>query len=307
MELDQIRNTLTNNLREHLNWQIPKDGNNGLREVYEYSLFPTGKLFRPLLVWAIAKDFHKDQEFLANSNHALLASAVEFHHAYSLLHDDLPSMDNDTIRRGKPCAHLAFNEWKALLAGDGLLNLSYQTLSKIKSDKLPMMFGLMGRLLGTKGLVQGQVLDLSGEMTRNFSSLLETHKLKTARLTQFSLLSSYLLVKSQETEYRQFMDLYRLGHRIGIVFQLLDDLTELTNFNLPHHEKLVNPWFNFEKETYLELSTGLKIIGDLLNKYQFDHLKLVIADYFRTIEQIKDKPLVIDLPTHLIFEFFKFD
>jgi geranylgeranyl pyrophosphate synthase len=305
MELDQIRNTLTNNLREHLNWQIPKDGN--LREVYEYSLFPTGKLFRPLLVWAIAKDFDKGQEFLPNSNHALLASCVEFHHAYSLLHDDLPSMDNDTIRRGKPCAHLAFNEWKALLAGDGLLNLSYQTLSKIKSDKLPMMFRLMGRLLGSKGLVQGQVLDLSGEMTRNFSSLVETHKLKTARLIQFSLLSSYLAVKSQEIEYRQFIDLYRLGHRIGIVFQLLDDLTELTNFNLPHHEKLVNPWINFEKETYLELTTGLKIIGDLLNKYQFKHLKQVIGDYYRTIEKIKDKPLVIDLPTHLIFEFFKYD
>ncbi len=305
MELEQIRNILTQNMREHLNWQIPREGNNSLREVYEYSLFPTGKLFRPLLVWAIAKDFYKDQEFLTDSNHSLLASCVEFHHAYSLLHDDLPSMDNDTIRRGKPCAHLAFNEWKALLAGDGLLNLSYQTLSKIKSDRLPMIFKLMGGLLGTKGLVQGQVLDLSGEMTRNFASLVETHKLKTARLIQFSLLSSYLLVESQKINFRQFRDLYRLGHRIGIVFQLLDDLTELTNFNLPDHEKLVNPWFNFEKETQLELTTGLKIIGDLLNKYQYNHLKLVIGDYYRTMEKIKDKPLVIDIPTHQIFELFK--
>ena len=304
MELDQIRNTLTHNLREHLDWQMPL---NGLREVYEYSLFPTGKLFRPLLVWAIAKDFCKNQEFLAKSNHALLASCVEFHHVYSLLHDDLPSMDNDTIRRGRPCAHLAFNEWKALLAGDGLLNLSYQTLSKIKSEKLPNIFKLMGSLLGTKGLVQGQVLDLSGEVTRNFSSLIETHKLKTARLIQFCLLSSYLLNKSQEIKYRQFMDLYRLGHRIGIVFQLLDDLTELTNFNLPDHEKLVNPWLNFKEEAYLELTMGLKIIRDLLNKYQFNHLKMVIGDYYRTIERIRNIPLVIDLPKHQIFEFFKYD
>ncbi len=307
MDLAQTRKILTTNLFKHLSWHLPRLRNNSLgniNEVYEYALFPTGKLFRPLLVWAIAKDFSNNPDFSPNSNHALLASCIEFHHTYSLLHDDLPSMDNDTLRRGKPCSHLAFNEWKALLAGDGLLNCSYQTLSKIKSDKLPDLFKLMGGLLGTKGLIQGQVLDLSGEMTKDFNSLLETHKLKTARLIQFSLLSSLVLV---ESNYRKFLDLFRLGHRLGIVFQLLDDLTELTDFNLPAHEKEVNPWFNFKEQALQEVTLGLKIIREIIKKYSLTNIEFVISDYFKSIEKIKDKPLVVEVPTSLIFKYFKFD
>src|SRR3990172_6173180 len=100
MNIDQIRNILTNNLKEHLDMHLPKvhgfsPGN--LKEVYEYSLFPTGKLFRPLLVWAVERDYSGNSDFSSHSDHALLASTVEFHHTYSLLHDDLPSMDNDTF------------------------------------------------------------------------------------------------------------------------------------------------------------------------------------------------------------------
>ena len=307
MDLEQTRKILTSNLLEHLSWHLPRQRSNSLgniNEVYEYSLFPTGKLFRPLLVWAVAKDFAKEPDFSPNSNHALLASCVEFHHTYSLLHDDLPSMDNDTMRRGKPCSHLAYNEWKALLAGDGLLNCSYQTLSKIKSDRLPEIFKLMGGLLGTKGLIQGQVLDLSGEMTKDFASLLETHKLKTARLIQFSLVGSLLLV---ESNYRKFLDLFRLGHRLGIVFQLLDDLTELTDFNLSAHEKEVNPWFNFKDQSLKELTSGLKIIQEILKKHRLSNLESVIRDYFKSVEKIKDKPLLLEIPTSLIFQYFRFD
>ncbi len=302
MNLEEIRNTLSVNLKAHLIWEIPKDDKKGLTEVYDYALFPTGKLFRPLLVWAMGKDFSKNLDFSLNSNHALMASCVEFHHTYSLLHDDLPSMDNDTLRRGKPCTHLAFNEWKALLAGDGLLNLSYQTLSKINSDKLALIFKLMGRLLGTKGLIHGQVLDLSGEMTKDFQTLLETHKLKTARLIQFSLLSGYLLTENHRTT---FLDIYRLGHRMGLVFQFLDDLTELTDFNLGPHEKMVNPWFNFKDQTLSELLKGLKYIRKIIEKHNLIHLKMVLEDYYRSIEKIKGKPVVIDVPIDLIINTIK--
>lgn len=307
MNIDQTRNILSNTLKEILELHLPRvktksPGN--INEVYEYSLFPTGKLFRPLLVWALEKDLAGKSDFSKLSDHGLLAASVEFHHTYSLLHDDLPSMDNDTLRRGKPCAHLAFNEWKALLAGDGLLNCSYQTLSKIKSNRLPKIFKLMGGLLGTKGLIQGQVLDLSGEMTQDFSALLETHKLKTARLIQFSLLSSFLLIESKKI---RFMDLYRLGHRMGIVFQLLDDLTELTDLNVSAHERAVNPWFNFKEQTLIELTEGLRIIRNILNKHELSNLKLVIGDYFKSIEKIKDRRLLIEIPTFEIFQFFKFD
>jgi geranylgeranyl pyrophosphate synthase len=298
MNLEKIRNQLAQNLQEHLNLGVPRDG---LKEVYEYALFPTGKLFRPLLVWAVAKDLDKDTDFTGRSNHGLLASSVEFHHSYSLIHDDLPSMDNDTLRRGKPCTHLAFNEWKALLAGDGLLNLSYQTLSKINSKRLPLVFKLMGNLLG----IQGQALDLSGEITKNFNNLLETHKLKTARLIQFSILSSFLLDESLEIDYRKFLDLFRLGHRIGITFQLLDDLTELTDFDICAHERLINPWFNFKEQTFLELIKGLKTIFYLVNKYELTHVKIVMEEYFGNIEKIINGDMVTDIPTSKILDLLR--
>ena len=120
MSPEEIENTLS----YHLDLLLPHHKS---REVYEYATLPGGKLFRPCLVWSILYDLdptlYKKSVQDKNSSHAKLASAVEFHHSYTLLHDDLPCMDDDTIRRGKACTHLVFGQWQALLAGDGLLNL----------------------------------------------------------------------------------------------------------------------------------------------------------------------------------------
>ena len=147
-------------------------------EFYNYALFPTGKLFRSKLISAFSKDHNLNT---ITNNQILLCSSIEAHHTYTLLHDDLPCMDDDDERRGKPSTHIKFGEWQSLLTGDGLLNISYRLLSKIQSRNLNTILSIYSHALGPKGLIHGQVLDLSEEMNNNFSTLLLTHELKTAR------------------------------------------------------------------------------------------------------------------------------
>ena len=107
--------------------------NEAFFDVLDWATLPAGKLFRPRLVLALAQD--NDGEI--DINHRHLAVAIELHHAYTLVHDDLPAMDNDLIRRGKASTHAQFGEWKAILAGDALLIQSFYELGQIKSDSLP--------------------------------------------------------------------------------------------------------------------------------------------------------------------------
>ena len=170
--------------------------NHSFKEVYEWSLYPPGKLFRPLLALASHLDSCSElslESLTHSDNIAYFCSAVEIHHTYTLIHDDLPAMDDDCERRGRPSSHIKFNEWKAILAGDGLLNASYQLLSKISHQELRNLLKVFSWALGPKGLIQGQVLDLSGEMKNSFQNIVHTHKLKTSRLIQVSLLGGHFL------------------------------------------------------------------------------------------------------------------
>jgi len=181
-------------MKTHLKMCLP---HHQISEVYEYATLPGGKLIRPHLVWSILQDLNPKLYNQSSSNpfsdHALLSSSIEFHHSYTLLHDDLPCMDDDQIRRGKACTHLVYGEWKALLAGDGLLNVSYQLLSKLKNKRSNDLFRFYSWSTGPKGLIHGQVLDLSNEMNLSFENTLRTHELKTARLFQVAILGSAIL------------------------------------------------------------------------------------------------------------------
>ncbi len=282
---------LENNLYRHLMPLLPK---HPIAEVYEYAVFPPGKLFRPQLVQAIAFDFATDKQLVMlkkwddSTPHAYLASLVEIHHAYTLVHDDLPEMDNDEIRRGKPATHVKYGQWQALLTGDGLLNISYQLTRNFPSSKLPTLIALIGHFLGPKGLIHGQVLDLSEEMTNDFETLIQTHKLKTGRLIQLAIIGSYLLLeetKENGPQYRTAINLARLGHAMGITFQLLDDLTELCDQTLNKHELQVNPWFNFNELSKIELIKQLKVIETLRTQYQLENFSHVLTLYYSKILQ----------------------
>jgi geranylgeranyl pyrophosphate synthase len=282
---------IISNLEIHLNQVSP---NHNFKEVYEYGVLPPGKVFRPQLVCAAYKDFSKNETFLNESSHRtnLLASAVELHHAYTLLHDDLPCMDDDDERRGKPSTHKKFNQWKALLAGDGLQTASFRLISKYDGEMLQTMFKFFSWALGPKGLIQGQVLDLNEEMTTSFENLLLTHQNKTARLIQTSILLGYWsAMDDDETDssniYNESKQLFRFGHSIGIIFQLLDDLTELVDIKLSAHEQSVNPWINsFAPKCYDTLIKELENISKILTLKPMPETNKVLSNYLKKIESM---------------------
>jgi geranylgeranyl pyrophosphate synthase len=273
---DKIEKFLEANLQHHLSLTLR---NSSIRPVYEYALLPAGKLFRPKLVAASYQATLGEQTMkreLQNplSNLSLLCSVVEIHHAYTLVHDDLPCMDDDDMRRGRPSTHIQFGQWQALLAGDGLHALSYQLLSKVHSSSLPLLLRLMGHTLGVSGLIEGQALDCSGEMKKDFLTLRTTHLLKTARLIQFSLLAGHIIASAPT--YRSCVELARLGETLGVAFQLIDDLSELSE-DLSLHEQDINPWINFKEESFHEIQKILNQALGLLEKRP--SLQAVFARY----------------------------
>lgn len=266
-------------MRYHLAKLLPHHASS---DVYTYATLPGGKLFRPHLVWSTLKDLNPDlfQKSKTNpdSAHALLATAVEFHHSYTLIHDDLPSMDNDTVRRGKPCTHLAFGEWQALLAGDGLLNLSYQLLTKMNNERTLQAMRFFSWALGPKGLIHGQVLDLSHEMTKTLDNTLRTHELKTARLIQAAVLGSAILATKKDSKREK--KLWRYSKLLGINFQLIDDLSELSESVLSDHEKDVNPFLHHTEKTLEVTIKGLKTFNELSAELNLQETNAIVKDYY---------------------------
>ncbi len=288
-----IHSLLEKNLENYLINNLPS---HAAKDVYLYSLIPAGKLFRPRLVHAMSLDL---TGALFTKNHSLLANAVEIHHAYTLIHDDLPSMDDDNMRRGRESSHIKFNEWKALLTGDGLLNLSFQALSEIDHPNSMKIINLFSRLLGPNGLIHGQYLDLSEEMNDSINKLVETHILKTARLIQVCLVSSYLL-EEEEKSLSKYLALFKLGHYIGLTFQLLDDLGELCEAEIGQHEQAVNPWKSYNKEPMKLLIKSLKNINRIINNYELKELNKYLQSYFlKTSKKLKDGEENIQLHTEL--------
>jgi geranylgeranyl pyrophosphate synthase len=268
-------------LRFHLNKELP---HHLIKDVYNYALFPGGKFFRPLLVHSIFEDINPNlylkETNQQNSNLHLLASALEMHHTYTLLHDDLPCMDDDKERRGKPCTHIQFGEWKALLTGDGLLNISYSLLSQIKHPHALAIMRLNTWALGPKGLIHGQVLDLSLEMSKSFKNTLRTHELKTGRLILSALLSSALC--AQPTLDKKLLNkIYKQAHLLGSNFQFIDDLSELTEPNLSTHEKEVNPWILFPEECLNHTILYLNKFQKISFENNFKNLDLMVEDYYK--------------------------
>ncbi len=237
-----------------------------LRETCDYVLFPTGKLFRAKMVWALALDCN-----YFTDNHRLFATSIECHHAYTLVHDDLPCMDNSDERRGRPSVHRRFNEWKALLAGDGLLNVSYRILGEIHHCRGRTIFKIFSHTLGPKGLIIGQFKDLSQKTELHKDEIFNIYELKTARLIQCALIGSYLLC--DRVSYRQALNIIRLGRSIGIVFQLLDDLVDT--------DSSLNPWEEYFQQCFEEYQKSIDFIYKCIENKS--HLTAVLKEIFQNI------------------------
>lgn len=231
-------------------------------------VFPAGKLFRPRLVYNLAMDI----DGKLSRNHHYLMAALEFHHVYSLIHDDLPAMDDDDLRRGKLSLHKYASEGEAILVGDALINLSYEALSQIRHPFAIELISMFSKLMGPLGLIEGQYLDLYQE-NKNWDQLIHIHQLKTSYLIEFALLATTKV--SQESPK---IDLSKLAKAIGLSFQLLDDKSELKDLSSKDEEKK-NAFLINRKEAQKRLDQEMKYIKTFFKENKLPRLEEQISSW----------------------------
>ena len=196
-----------------------------LLEAMEYSVLGAGKRIRPLLAYATAELCELDPALIDS-----VAASVELVHAYSLIHDDLPSMDDDDLRRGRPTLHRAFDEATAILAGDALQALAFEILCTDeqltqRAQAQIKIVTWLARAIGPSGMVGGQALDLAGEGKKlNEQQLEDVHRRKTGQLIRAAIMMPSEL-SNMSTDDKQALDAF--ARDIGLVFQIRDDLLEV--------------------------------------------------------------------------------
>ncbi|MFL8937970.1 polyprenyl synthetase family protein [Rossellomorea oryzaecorticis] len=231
-----------------------------IKEAMVYSLEAGGKRIRPVLLLAVIEGFKKDPELGLKT-----AAALEMIHTYSLIHDDLPSMDDDDLRRGKPTNHKVFGEAMAILAGDGLLTHSFGLIAEdplITSDQKVKLIGLLAHSAGPEGMVGGQVADIEGENKKLSVEELETiHVHKTGKLLIFSVLAGAVIAGASVEEQTR---LERFAHHIGLAFQIQDDILDIEG-----EEELIGKRTGSDESKQKSTYPGLLTIDGSKKKLQF--------------------------------------
>lgn len=268
--------------------EIQKTFHSDLTDACIYSLSNGGKRFRPTLVLAA---FYSRSQSKEVQNALYLASAVECIHTYSLIHDDLPSMDNDDYRRGKLTCHKKFGEALAILAGDALNSFGFYLVSKVETQDPKLISDLLQILhdgAGGTGMVSGQVLDLKYEKNsvREIQALEELHNKKTGAL----IVSSLLLGNRLHSDYLNYQKIFfEYGKKLGLLFQVTDDIIDVessfeelgkTPGKDQKAEKLTYiSFYGLEKAKELRdvLTNELVILSDKINHNFFRELPVYIA------------------------------
>jgi geranylgeranyl pyrophosphate synthase len=201
----------------------PADGPAGeLCEAMRWSLFGGGKRFRPALVLAVGRSCGSGDDKLLGT-----AAAVEMIHTYSLIHDDLPAMDNDELRRGRATSHKQFGEATAILAGDALQALAFQTIAEDErigeSVRIRLLRGLGD---AAAAMVSGQFLDLEAEGQEiSTEELRAIHRNKTGALIEFSAVAGAIIGGVNDREENRIRE---YGRSVGLLFQIVDDILDVT-------------------------------------------------------------------------------
>lgn len=191
-----------------------------LNAAMEYSLLNGGKRLRPFLVYATGQLLGAKLEDLDRP-----ATAIELIHSYSLVHDDLPAMDDDDLRRGKPTCHLAFNEATAILVGDALQTLAFQQLAHPEQPAALALVAQLATASGAQGMVGGQMLDLASEGKQlNLEELEQLHQHKTGALINAAVMLGALVAGANE---EQLKSLQKFAKSLGLAFQVEDDLLDI--------------------------------------------------------------------------------
>ena len=221
--LQLIAEKIEKNLDEILSPSL--DGDEFLNEAMRYSVLGGGKRLRPFLAIEGSSFFDVDTDDVIK-----ISCAIELLHVYSLVHDDLPAIDDDDLRRGKLSNHKYFDEATAILVGDGLQALAFEILSgsfnKIKSKNQIELINLFSNMVGHKGMVGGQAIDIRSNQNEelNIAKLLMMYKMKTANLISFSCQAGAIISDSNNLKRKALQD---FGDNLGLVFQITDDILDV--------------------------------------------------------------------------------
>ena len=229
-ELKEKLTAFSRRFNEHLPkfFNLPDGPEKRVVQAMEYSVMNGGKRLRPFLVCECASLFDQPEEKSFRT-----AVALEMLHSYSLIHDDLPAMDNDDLRRGKPTCHKQFDEATAILAGDGLLTYAFEIISDKKTHPQPIIRNHLIKLLAEaagafNGMIAGQMLDIYAESIKNPADpekMIKTiEEMKTGRLLRYACEAGAILGNAQPEEHQALIDYSR---RIGIAFQIADDILDV--------------------------------------------------------------------------------
>ena len=243
-----------------------------VKDAMRYALEAGGKRLRPYLVFAMSN------QTLQNENMLKLAYALEMVHTYSLVHDDLPAMDNDDYRRGQLTTHKRFDEATAILAGDALLTQAFYIISTLalRHEDLVRAIHILSLSSGANGMILGQVLDIQNDTkhTNQIEDLYRLYEYKTGCLFSAALRLGNLLNQKHENEDQ----LDRIGKKLGIVFQIQDDYLERTSTfdvigksnqsDLDNHKKTVIEFLGIDatklkiNELYAELNRDIMLLNE---------------------------------------------
>ncbi|MBM7542442.1 polyprenyl synthetase family protein [Amphibacillus cookii] len=242
-----------------------------LKQAILYSINAGGKRVRPILMIASCEAFQGDKHKVLP-----IAAALEMVHTYSLIHDDLPAMDNDDLRRGLPTNHIKFDESTAILAGDALLTLSFQVINEAETltpEEKVFASKKLSLAAGGSGMVAGQVLDIAAENKRiELQALENIHRLKTGQLLIYAMeMGAYMA----GTSYKELEAIKACADQMGLIFQIQDDILDV-NGDQQKMGKNIGSDLEKEKSTYPKIY-GLD--GALKEKQEkVDSAKQILVD-----------------------------
>ena len=256
-------------------------------EAMNYSVKAGGKRLRPILMLETCKLFGGKEE-----NVYSFMAAIEFIHTYSLVHDDLPAMDNDEFRRGLKTTHAKYGEDIAILAGDGLLNLAYETMSDAVCKSNDVCAAKAMRVIANKagsfGMVGGQTVDVINEGKKlDLETINYIHNLKTAALIEASMIAGAILGGASDSQVEK---IEQIAKNIGIAFQIQDDILDV----IGDEEKLGKPVLSDEKN---EKDTYITLLGLEKSKERVEELS---NDAINELEALGDNEFLVELVEKLI-------
>lgn len=219
-EFEKLLTSYQNRINSKLESLLPSD-DSILSKAIRYSVLGGGKRLRPILVYLIGELGNAKNDSLD-----ILAGSVEIIHCYSLIHDDLPSMDDDDLRRGKPTTHKKYDEATAILAGDALQPFAFELVTTINisdRNKLSIIKSL-AKACGYQGMVGGQIKDIHSHDIKDVESLDIMHSQKTGRLIQSSIETAGILSNLRKEDIESLLE---YGDKIGLAFQIQDDIIDI--------------------------------------------------------------------------------